>query len=350
MAEKSENQLPVVVVLGHYYPQVVTDTLSDIGRLVLCRTEEDLIATKDVLALFLWHVPVEYFDDALMAKLPSLRMIVRMGVGYDNINIQAAGRRGIAVCNVPAYGTEEVADAAFSHILNIYRRTMTLAIDRSSQGAVAMTAYDMTVLAQGVTRLRGQKLGIIGLGRIGTAVSLRAKAFGMDVSFYDPYLPDGVEKSLGIRRHRRLDNLLAESDCITLHCSLNHKNRRMLGDAEFHAMKVGVRFVNTARGGLVDEAALARALTDGRVSYAALDVTEKEPFNWAESPLAVCKNVYVMPHTAWYSEQSIHDMWTMGSAEARRALLALQKDGSGPMIDELYNCVNAQWWTKPVSK
>jgi C-terminal binding protein len=133
--------------------------------------------------------------------------------------------------------------------------------------------------ANGCARIRGDTLGIVGLGRIGTAVALRAKAFGFTVVFFDPYLPEGIEKSLGLTRVYTLQDLLFQSDCISLHCTLNEQNHHLIDEQTIKQMRPGAFLVNTARGGLIDEKALAMALKDGRIRAAALDVVDGEPFN-----------------------------------------------------------------------
>jgi C-terminal binding protein len=152
---------------------------------------------------------------------------------------------------------------------------------------------------KGCARIRGDTLGIVGLGRIGSAVALRAKAFGFNVSFYDPYLPDGIEKSLGLNRVYTLQELLFHSDCVSLHCTLNEHNHHLINEYTIKQvcgsvncpfiendffminfqMRPGAFLVNTARGGLVDDDALANALKQGRIRAAALDVHENEPYN-----------------------------------------------------------------------
>src|SRR5687767_3106922 len=139
------------------------------------------------------------------------RGIVRCGVGYDNVDIEAAGKRGIVVCNVPDYGTEEVADHALMMLIAIARRFLP------SNQAVRGGQWEPNV-AFGAPRLRGKTLGVIGCGRIGSAMVLRAKAIGMRVLIYDPYKPDGLEKALGVERCHRLEDLLAQSQFVSVHC------------------------------------------------------------------------------------------------------------------------------------
>src|SRR5262249_34338351 len=149
------------------------------------------------------------------------KAVIRCGVGFDNVDIQAAGRRGIVVCNVPDYGTEEVADHALLMLLAIARRLLP------ADPAIRQGKWDIRTVF-GMPRLRGRTLGIIGLGRIGTATAVRAKAFGLRVVFYDPYLPDGVDKALGIERVYRIEELLPQCHFVSLHCPLTHETRHVL--------------------------------------------------------------------------------------------------------------------------
>ncbi|TPP63363.1 Subfamily S1B unassigned peptidase S01 family, partial [Fasciola gigantica] len=175
-------------------------------------------------------------------------------------------------------------------------------------------------------------------GRVGTAVALRAQAFGFQITFFDPYLPDGIERSLGIERVYSLQDLLFQSDCVTLHCSLNEQNRHMINEQTIKLMRPGAFLINTARGGLIDEVALAAALKEGRIRAAALDVTENEPFVWNNSPLKGAPNLIVTPHMAFYSESSMREMREAAANEIRRAIL-------NRIPDCLRNCVNKEFLT-----
>jgi len=191
--------------------------------------------------------------------------------------------------------------------------------------------------AQGCARIRGDTLGIVGLGRIGSAVALRAKAFGFNVIFYDPYLPDGIEKSLGVTRVYTLQDLLFQSDCVSLHCTLNEHNHHLINEYTLKQMRPGAFLVNTARGGLVDESALASALREGRIRSAALDVHENEPFNVFQGPLKDAPNLVCTPHAAFYSDASCTELREMAASEIRRAIV-------GRIPDSLRNCVNKEYF------
>ncbi|KAG8537423.1 hypothetical protein GDO81_024554 [Engystomops pustulosus] len=157
-------------------------------------------------------------------------------------------------------------------------------------------------------------------GRVGQAVAVRAKVFGFNVLFYDPYLQDGTERSLGVQRVYTLQDLLYQSDCVSLHCNLNEHNHHLINDFTIKQMRQGAFLVNTARGGLVDEKSLAQALKEGRVRGAALDVHESEPFIYAQGPLKEAPNLICTPHTAWYSEQASLEMREAAATEIRRAV------------------------------
>lgn len=165
--------------------------------------------------------------------------------------------------------------------------------------------------AVGATRLNGRVLGIIGLGRIGTATALRAKAFGLNVIYYDPFIEYGRAKALGISQVESLQELLSQSDIISVHCPLKFtkaNNYHLLNQENLKYVKKGAFLVNTARGPIVDEVALVEALKDGRLRGAGLDVFEKEPY--IEGPLLKLDNVIVTPHTAFYSDQGFVEMVT----------------------------------------
>jgi C-terminal binding protein len=158
------------------------------------------------------------------------------------------------------------------------------------------------------------------------------------VIFYDPYLQDGMEKSLGLTRVYTLQDLLFQSDCVSLHCALNEHNHHLINDYTIKQMRPGAFLVNTARGGLVDENALAAALKDGRIRAAALDVHENEPFNLHTCPLKDSPNLLCTPHAAWYSDASCTELREMAAGEIRRAIV-------GRIPEALRNCVNKEYFT-----
>jgi len=325
---------PLVALLDGRDCSVEMPILKDVATVAFCDAQSTQEIHEKVLneavGALMWHTITLTKED--LDKFKALRIIVRIGSGVDNVDIKAAGELGIAVCNVPGYGVEEVADTTLCLILNLYRRTFWLA-NMVKEGKKFQGPEQVREAAAGCARIRGDTLGIVGLGRVGTAVALRAKAFGFNVIFYDPYLPDGIEKSLGLTRVYTLQDLLFQSDCVSLHCTLNEHNHHLINDYTIKQMRPGAFLVNTARGGLVDENALASALKDGRIRAAALDVHENEPFNvLADAPNLVCT-----PHAAWYSDASSTELREMAASEIRRAIV-------GRIPDSLRNCVNKEYF------
>lgn len=229
----------------------------------------------------------------VIAAAPRLRVIGRAGVGLDNVDVEAATRRGIVCMNTPGANTI----AAAEHTL-----ALLLALARQVPQAHAHLRGGKWERERFLgTEVYGKTLGIVGLGRIGSEVARRAQGFGMRVVAFDPYLEAEVARRLGVELVD-LDALLAQADFISLHVPLTRETRGLLGAAELARVKPGVRIVNCARGGVVDEAALAAALQAGRVAGAALDVFEREP-PWG-SPLLELDSVVVTPHLGASTEEA----------------------------------------------
>ncbi|XP_011311104.1 C-terminal-binding protein isoform X1 [Fopius arisanus] len=335
---------PLVALLDGRDCSIEMPILKDVATVAFCDAQSTSEIHEKVLneavGALMWHTIILTKED--LEKFKTLRIIVRIGSGVDNIDVKAAGELGIAVCNVPGYGVEEVADTTLCLILNLYRRTYWLA-NMVREGKKFTGPEQVREAAQGCARIRGDTLGIVGLGRIGSAVALRAKAFGFIVMFYDPYLPDGIEKSLGLTRVYTLQDLLYQSDCVSLHCTLNEHNHHLINEFTIKQMRPGAFLVNTARGGLVDDDALAAALKQGRIRAAALDVHENEPYNVfqgqsnAQCPLKDAPNLLCTPHAAFYSDASCSELREMAATEIRRAIV-------GRIPDCLRNCVNKEYF------
>lgn len=288
----------------------------------LCDTDADMddeIAGAN--AIILWHnMPLTAQG---IAKFRNCRTIIRNGVGFDSVDIVAARERGIAVCNVPDYGTEEVADHAIALALALCRQLFPLDAEAKALG------WNIKVGAR-LRRLRELTFGVVGLGRIGMATALRAKALGFRVLFYDPFLPNGVDKAVGITRVRTLDELLAKSDVLSLHCPLNEETRHLIAERELSLMKPGAFVVNTARGGVIKKAAILAALREGRLAGAGLDVIEDEPLRSVEE--AATPNLIATCHAAFCSVESKIEM---RSTSARIALAAV----TGARLENVVNGV-----------
>jgi phosphoglycerate dehydrogenase-like enzyme len=281
---------------------IEAEVLKGVAEVVLVRTADESVLPDlvwDADAIILSHFP--QLSSSALRRFQKLRMVVRNGVGFDNVDIVAARELGIAVCNVPDYGTEEVAD----HTL-----ALTLALQRNVFPALEDVRKGVWQwrIAEPTRRLRGQRFGIVGAGRIGTATALRAKAFGFAVQFFDPYVPSGYEKAIGVDRCRRLNDLLSTSDVVSLHCPLSEETRGMIGRAALDQMKRGSFLINTARGPVVREKDLVAALRSGHLGGAALDVVEHEPV--FDKELLQFSNCLLTPHIAFYSQQAIVDLRT----------------------------------------
>lgn len=305
---------PLVVITDHLaeagVERAVLDPVADV-RLLATNDEADVLRSgADADALLVFHTMK--IGERTIAALGRCRGIVRCGVGFDNVDSQAAGRHGIVVCNVPDYGTEEVADHALMLLLALARRL--LPADR----AIRANAWDIQTVF-GTPRLRGRTLGIVGCGRIGTAMALRAKALGMRVVFYDPYRPDGLEKSLGVERVYRLEELLPQAQFLSLHCPLTRETFNLLNPRTLAQLPPGAYVINTARGPCVHLGALLEALDSGQVASAGLDVFEREPL--ADDRIRQHPRAILTPHAAFYSVEGFAEMRTKGAEEARRLLL-----------------------------
>lgn len=264
-------------------------------------------------------------SETTISRLHSCKIIVRCGVGHDNIDVAAARERGIPVANVPDYATEEVADSTVGLILSLTRGIASLSSRLRVGGDVPWNASTVAPLH----RLRGRVLALVGLGEIGMAVAVRAKAFGLDVCFYDPYVPPGREKAIGIRRVESLNELLEQAHILSLHCRLTDETHHLIDEAALETMPGGAYLVNTARGGLVDTRALLDAIESRQLAGAALDVLPREPPSpddpllaaWRDPDHPAHHRLIVNPHSAWYSEEALTDLRTKAADTVRRALL-----------------------------
>jgi glyoxylate reductase len=230
-------------------------------------------------------------DAEVMDRAPRLKVISNYAVGFDNIDVDAATKRGIIVANTPGVLTETTADFAFALMMAAARRIVEG--DKVVRAGKWMTWGPMILLGQD---LHGTTLGIVGLGRIGAAVARRAKGFGMKIQYYDVIRNQQAEQELGIQ-YADLDKVLAESDFVTLHTNLTPQTHHLISANQFEKMRRNCILVNTSRGPIVDNMALYEALRDGKIAYAALDVTEPEPIP-KDHPLLTLDNVIIAPHIA----------------------------------------------------
>jgi glycerate dehydrogenase len=230
-------------------------------------------------------------------RLPDLRFIAVSATGYNTVDVKAAGERGIPVANVPVYGTDSVAQFAFAHLLNLCHKVGLH--DRLVQGGEWACVPDFCFWRTPQIELAGLTIGIIGFGRIGRRVGEMAHAFGMKVIAYDEcrgaepaYQPFAWKESMA--------DLTAEADVLTLHCPQTEANKGFVNAALLRRMKPGAFLINVARGGLVNEADLARALNEGWIAGASVDVVSEEPIR-PGNPLLGARNCVITPHMAWAS-------------------------------------------------
>jgi phosphoglycerate dehydrogenase-like enzyme len=294
----------------------------------------ELQAWESADAIVTSRLPI---DRKALGHLKRARIVVRNGVGFDVVDLEACGEAGIPVCNVPDYGTTEVADMAIAMMLTFSRGTAALdAALRADLGTGWTHVHNVTA-----KRLRGAGFGVVGLGRIGTAAALRARGFGMDVAFYDPLLPEGTELGLGLKRARTLHELLGRSDVVSVHTPLTNETRGLIDAAAVGAMKPGSYLINTSRGPVCDTAALLAGLKSGKLAAVGLDVLPTEPASPADPLVAAWQadepwirgRVLLCPHAAFYTPDSLSDLRRKAIETAYYYL----RDG------KLVNCVNAEF-------
>lgn len=311
MAERSR----VVIADFLTEAEVELPVLGDIADLVLAQahSESELASflAEPTDALILYH-DIARMTEATFAQAPRCRCVVRAGVGFNNVDLEAAGRLGIVVCNVPDYGTEEVADHSILLLLAVARRLI------DCHEAMRAGTWDY-LLSGPAPRLRGKTLGIVGCGRIGTAMALRAKAFGLDIVFYDPHVVPGHDKALGLRRAESLESLMEQSHFVSLHCYLDPTTHHLIDAGALSRMRPGGILINTARGPIVDQEALLQALEAGHLAGAGLDVFEREPLD--VEGLRRHPRVVLTPHSAFYSVEGFIELRRKTAEEVRRILL-----------------------------
>ena len=291
------------------------------ARASLAELPDELCASAEGLMTLRLAVPAKQ-----LARFPKLRVVLRMGVGYDRVDRVECARRGITVANIPDYGTEEVADHAIALALGLRRG---LFLHHETQRASPPAAWGV-IYTPLVRRMSVQRFAVLGLGRIGTAVALRAKAFGFDVVFFDPGLPNGADRALGIRRAPSLAALMAQADVLSIHAPLTSGTRGLVGAAELTLLPAGAVVVNTARGPILDIVALEAGLRSGHIAGAGLDVLPVEPpvepvpellrayrarEAWLEGRLVVT------PHSAFHTPEAWDDIRLKGIETMRDVLV-----------------------------
>jgi D-3-phosphoglycerate dehydrogenase len=245
-------------------------------------------------------------------QMERCRVVCQYGVGLDQIDVAAATERGIVVTHTPDYCTEEVADHALALLLCLWRKIVPL------RESVRAGRWDYNVAAP-IFRIRGRVLGLVGFGRIARDLAAKATALGFTVIAHDPWVDPSVARSLGVEPVG-LDELLTRADAVSLHAPLNAATEHLIGERELGLMQPSAILVNTSRGGLVDQEALARSLAGGRLAGAALDVLEREPPDPSDSILHL-PNLIVTPHAAFFSREALVAVQTQ-AAEAVAAVFS----------------------------
>jgi lactate dehydrogenase-like 2-hydroxyacid dehydrogenase len=310
-------------------------------ELILARSTNDKAAALDPGVCRTVDAVINYSPTHNVAAAPGAfrkaRIAVRSGVGFDNIDTAGWGARKIPACNVPDYGTTEVADHAIGLMLALTRGTSSYGTGLVNGGAEGWHFSKAPL----VRRHKGATFGIVGLGRIGLAAARRASAFDMRVVFYDPHLASGVDLSTGYERIHSLADLMRRSDVLSIHAPLSDQTRKLLGAEAFAAAKPGLVLVNTARGPIVDLDALEAAMRSGTIAGAGLDVLPNEPGDldhplvaaWRRREPWITNRLIVTPHAAFYSPAAMRDL-RLKSIEVVHAYLAEGR---------LTNCVNGEY-------
>ena len=274
-----------------------------------CKTADEVIAAaRDADALLVQWAPI---NAAVIAALTRCKVIVRYGIGYDNVDLAAAKERGIAVCNVPDYGVHEVAEHAVSLALALVRQLPQL--DRRLRAGTWKITPDRPMQS-----LRDSTFATAGFGRIARAAHEMMRGFGGKHIAYDPFVPAEAMAAAGVEKVER-DALFARADVLSLHLPLTPETKHFINAETVRRMKPNAIVVNTARGPLIDTAALAAALRDGVIAGAGLDVFEKEPLE-KDHPLLTAPNALLTSHVAWYSEGSIPRLQRLAAEEVARGL------------------------------
>jgi D-3-phosphoglycerate dehydrogenase len=313
-----------VVITDYDYPDISVETaiLAGVGAQVVgaqCKSEDELIeVAHDAHALLVQYARV---GERTIAKMDRCLAIARYGIGVDIVDVEAATRAGIVVTNVPDYCVNEVADHAVAMYLCLARGL------RPYDAAVRRGSWHWSDSGTPLHRLQGAVAGVIGFGKIGRAIAARLKPFGFSVAVFDPYVPAEAIAAQGCHKVD-FETLLTSADAVFVQTPLTAETRHMFNRESIARLKPGAIFVDTARGPLVDNAALHEALTSGRLMGAALDDLEEEPAkkrNWQPTnPLLGLANVLVSPHSAYYSEESLVEARETAASEVASVLSGLR--------------------------
>jgi D-3-phosphoglycerate dehydrogenase / 2-oxoglutarate reductase len=305
-----QKNIIVITDCDHPSVQIEREVLEERGfivRLEQCNTEEEVInKCHDAVGLINQYAPL---TEKVLSSLPNCKIVVRYGVGVDNVDLNAASNVGIQVCNVPDYGVEEVSDHALALIFTLTRKINLL----SNQ--VKNNNWDFQV-AQPIRRLKKLKVGIVGLGRIGQKTAEKAIGMGWDVIGFD----NNKQVEINGLKQVSFNELIETAEIISIHVPLTGDTHHLFNRVVFEKMKSTAVIVNTSRGSIIDENALGNSIRKGVIAGAAIDVMEEEP-PIENHPLFEFDNVIVTPHAAWYSEEALHDLKQKAAEEVANVIL-----------------------------
>lgn len=302
------------VITDYQYETIAQERslIEGAGHTLVARTsstpEEIIAAAADADAVITQYCSI---DENIICHLKHCRMIIKYGIGINNIDAEAAAKRGIYVCNVPDYGVDEVSNHAIALYFALNKKLFTLA------GALRGGDWGYSSVVP-LHRIAGSTLGLAGFGRIPQSVAKKMKGFDIRILAYDPFCPAEKMAEMGVEKVG-LPQLFSQSDSISIHCPSTPETRHMFSTEAFRAMKRSAFLINTARGDIVDEDALVAALEQGEIAGAGLDVFEHEPVS-EDSPLLHMPNVIATPHSAWYTEESIKALQRSVGEEVVRVL------------------------------
>lgn len=312
---------PKIVITDYDYGdvRVETEILEAAGAEVIAlqaKTQDDLFeAARDCFGMMNQYARI---GAETIAQMQLCKVIARYGVGVDIVDVEAATKKNILVTNVRDYCTEEVADHAISLWLTLARKLPFY--DKATKAGIWKWQSGAPI-----HRIRGRTMGIVSFGKIGQAIAERARAFGVEIIVYDPFLPAEIAAEHGGRLVDK-ETLLINSDYLIMQAPMTKDTRHFLSDPEFELMKPGAIVVNTGRGPTIDNKALYKALTENQIAAAGLDDPEEEPAkraSWspADNPIFTLPNVIVTPHAAYYSEESIQAAREAAAGEVASVLL-----------------------------
>ena len=303
-----------VVITDYEYPNVDQERriVEAAGHTLLARRtstpEEIVAAAQDADAVITQYCVI---DENIISHLRRCRVIIKYGIGINNIDADTASKHGIYVCNVPDYGVDEVSNHAIALYFALNRKLYALS------GALRGGDWGYGA-AVPLHRVAGSTLGLVGFGRIPQAVARKMRGFDVRILAYDPFCPAEQMQEAGVIKVE-MPQLLEQSDSVFIHCPSTPETRHMFCADAFRAMKRSAFMINTARGDIIDEAALIDALRCGEIAGAGLDVFEHEPVSF-DSPLLHMPNVIATPHSAWYTEESVRALQRSAAEEAVRVL------------------------------